>query len=28
MICAMITEKGIEASDISRLIKSFSHETT
>lgn len=28
MICAMITEKGIEASDISILIKSFSHETT
>lgn len=28
MICAMITEKGIKASDISRLIKSFSHETT
>lgn len=28
MICAMITEKGIEASDISKLIKSFSHENT
>lgn len=27
MICAMITEKGIEASDISILIKSFSPET-